>query len=62
MRPSDHRGRLCWAEVTRKARRTRGHLTIVCYENKYGTVQELRSTFSHSKSINIVFCLVWFVS
>ena len=30
--------------------------------NKYGTVQELRSTFSHIKSINIDFSLVWFVS
>ena len=30
--------------------------------NKYGTVQELRTTFSHTISINIDFCLVWFVS
>ena len=30
--------------------------------NKYGTVQVLRSTFSHIKSINIDFSLVWFVS
>ena len=30
--------------------------------NKYGTVQELRSTFSHIKFINIDFSLVWFVS
>ena len=27
-------------------------------ENKYGTVQELRSTFSHTKSSNIDFCFV----
>ena len=32
------------------------------YKNKYGTVQELRSTFSHIKSINIDFSLVWCVS
>ena len=32
------------------------------WHNKYGTVQELRSTFSHIKSINIDFSLVWFVS
>ena len=30
--------------------------------NKYGTVQELRSTFSHTKSINIDFSFVCFVS
>ena len=30
--------------------------------NKYGTVQELSSTFSHIKSINIDFSLDWFVS
>ena len=29
--------------------------------NKYGTVQELRSTFSHIKSINVEFILIWFV-
>ena len=27
-------------------------------DNKYGTVQELRSTFSHTKSINIDFSFV----
>ena len=31
-------------------------------KNKYGTVQELCSTFSHIKSINIDGSLVWFVS
>ena len=31
-------------------------------QNKYGTLQELRSTFSHINSINIDFRLVWFVS
>ena len=30
--------------------------------NKYGTVQELRSTFSNIKSINIDFSLAWFLS
>jgi len=30
--------------------------------NKHGTIQELRSTFSHIKSINIDFSLVWCVS
>ena len=28
----------------------------------YGTVQELRSTFSHIKSIYIDFSLVWFLN
>ena len=37
--------------------------TVVWWgRNKYGTVQELRSTFSHIKTINIDFSLVWFVS
>ena len=31
-------------------------------KNMYGTVQELRSTVSHIKSINIDFSLIWFVS
>ena len=30
------------------------------YKNKYGSVQELRSTFSHIKSIYLDFSLVWF--
>ena len=30
-------------------------------DNKYGIVQELRSTFSNIKSINIDFSLIWFV-
>ena len=29
-------------------------------KNKYGSVQELRSTFSHIKSIYLDFSLVWF--
>ena len=30
-------------------------IVILFVTNKYGTVQELRSTFSHTKSINIDF-------
>ena len=30
-------------------------------KNKYGAVQELRSTFSHINSVNIDFSLVWFL-
>ena len=32
------------------------------HKKKYGTVQELRSTFNHIKSINIDSNLVWFVT
>ena len=33
-------------------------LISIFVKSKYGTVQELRSTFSHTKSINIDFSLV----
>ena len=36
------------------------HVDTKTNQNKYGPVQELRSAFSHIKSINIVIGLVWF--
>ena len=47
---------------TKISANTRRQLQAILAKNKYGTVQELRHTFSHTKSINIDFSLVWFVS
>ena len=38
------------------------HTKLSQIKNKYGSVKELHSTFSHIKAINIDFSLVWFVS
>ena len=38
------------------------HTHTEIQSNKYGTVQELCSTFNHINTINIGFSLVWFVS
>ena len=57
--PSEHRGER--PEHPTTAIRC-CYVRLQWFKNKYGTAQEVRSNYSHTKSINIDFSLVLFVS
>ena len=59
-RVKDQAGKLKFVDVNKKEQEVevKKLTTLSKVRNKYGTIQELRSTFSHTKSINIDYSLV----